>query len=49
MPNEVEAEVMSNQALIANKDLIIKTLEQLVENLSACENYIEQVIVIHIT
>jgi len=40
MTNEKVADLMTNQRLLSNKDLMLKNLEQLIENLKECEDYI---------
>jgi phage/plasmid primase-like uncharacterized protein len=39
------ADLMNNQKLLSNKDLLIRNFGQLIENLSECEDYIQDVIV----
>ena len=44
MTKEKEADLMTNQRLLSNKDLMIKNLEQLIDNLRECELYITEVL-----
>jgi len=44
MSNEKVKDLMTNQKLLSNKDLMIKNLDNLINNLSECEDYIQQVI-----
>jgi transcription initiation factor IIE alpha subunit len=44
MTKEKVADLMTNQRLLSNKDLMIKNLEQLIENLRECETYISEVL-----
>lgn len=38
-------DLMTNQKLLSNKDLMIKNLDNLIQNLNECEDYIQLVIV----
>jgi len=40
MSNEKVSDLMTNQKLLSNKDLMIKNLDNLIENLKECEDYI---------
>jgi hypothetical protein len=43
--NEKVADLMTNQKLLSNKDLMIRNLDQLIQNLKECEDFIQAVIV----
>lgn len=45
MSSKKVSDLMTNQKLLSNKDLMIKNLDNLVDNLSECEDYIQLVIV----
>lgn len=40
MSNEKVKDLMTNQKLLSNRDLMIKNLDNLINNLSECEDYI---------
>ena len=44
MSNEKVKDLMTNQRLLSNKDLMVKNLDNLINNLSECEDYIQLVI-----
>lgn len=44
MSNEKVKDLMTNQKLLSNKDLMIKNLDNLINNLNECEDYIQDVI-----
>lgn len=46
MKEDKVGDLMQNQKLFSNKDLMIRNLAQLIENLKECENYIQLVIVL---
>ena len=49
MSNEKVADLMTNQRLFSNKDMMIKNLDHLIQNLKECEDYIQQVLVTRVS